>query len=345
MGYQKNGKKGKNQEGGVWDKNKDAGLISAHGGIITDSFVVIPEGISIRPLATLGEAFIVNDLKNDLDELETKKLRKITFDSNVYDEKRGHVYKTGDVIPDMTLRFRLIWENEKGMGSNEVRYAVTGVATERKIDTTIRESNKSQLNSGVKKDSMKSHDPIIDIEWNDRLSLGRVLKKIKNKKKEGDYWLLACRKGDIVRAEKECGLQPLRKKLKTSNIDIFTNLRDKINSLYDNPDQISSRVSQLKNNRKLLSEFIKIYATFCKLKISKDNDYTIDSTLLCEINEISFKKYVKVSTLNRFKSNILFEGWWKKFNLYRRSLLKKKKVKQPSKKKRKTEKAGFAFKL
>lgn len=335
----------KQQNGGVWDNTKDAGLISGHGSIITDQFVVIPPGISLRPLAKAGTSFNVNDLQDDLDELETKEMRMFAFDSDVYDEQRGHVYSEGHVIPNMVIHFQLIWEksSDTKIKDDEVLYAVTGVTTERKIDTSIKKSKLNLLNTTVKRESMKSHEPTIDIDWNARLTLGQVLRKIKEKKKEGNYWLLACREGEIVNAELECGSEMLKKRLKTSQMNIFSSIVDKIDYIDRKKGSIDIRIKQLRDNRNLIDEFIQIYIIYCKTKITADNDYTIDSTLLCEINEIVDKNFIKLQTLNRLKYNPLFQEWWKKFNTYRKTLTTNTTPKQSIKRKRSDQGFAFAF--
>lgn len=339
----------KDQIGGVWNPMKDAGMIAGHGEIWTDRFVVIPEGFRIRPLAPLGQVFNANELKEHLDELSTKDVRKMAFDSDVYDDSYGHVYSAGDVIPNMRIHFRLLWEKNKDnpkIPEGKYLYNVTGVVTERKIDVNFGMDDMRKVNTIIKTDAMASHDDSIKIEWGAKMSLGQIIREISEANKEGDYWLMACRKGDLVNAEQDCGDEKLKKTLRSSQTILFKSFADKVEHLNSSPEKYGTTLGILKDNKPLLEEFVRIYAVFVKSKISKENDYTIDSKLLCEVNEIAQKKYITLQTVKRTEENTLFLNWWTKFNAYRRKVANQQKRKAPSeptKQKRKSE--GFAFKF
>ena len=209
------------------------GAIISHGFLIKDQLVVIPEGIYLRPLSNLGvdlsDKVGIGPETRKL--LISAKNRKETWDSGTLEDfhkrSRSHFYNPGDIIHDMYLYFKSTWEyNIEGneidpseidpseienlpdgvpqKNISYVSYYSTGIITDGIImgDTktiSLYDKTKEQKIEEVAnifKESMACHDENIikkeDI-WNQIFTLGNILKMITNNRKQGCYYLLACR--------------------------------------------------------------------------------------------------------------------------------------------------------
>ena len=312
----------KTQKGG-WNPQKEAGMIIAHGKIINDSFVVVPEGIELRPLAHIGTNYNLAHLFQYMDNLNNPIDRFKEFDNEESNEYSGRIYKSGDVIPDMILHFKMIWRNSEDtphIREDSVGYFYSGILTNAVISyeyMKLMVGDLNELNTLIKKDSMSHNDNSIGIKWDDTLTLGNVLKKMVDAQVMGKFWLLACRPGDIIKAERACGKEKIRNTLKQSmNVDFFNEYTMKLQSINDFGVNIKTNNTILKNNHHVIEIFIKNLYRYVLFKLSKDNNFTIDTDLLCDINEIYDKGIITTSFINKTRDKLVFfKQFWKEYNI------------------------------
>ncbi len=290
--------------------------------------MVIPEGIRLKPLGKLGEKFNARELADDLDELEDSMIRKYAFESEGY-ERYAHVYTPGDVIPNMFLNFRMIWDIEDG----KMLYSNTGIATLANIQTKVEVGDNE---FETKNSSMRSHDRSFDIDWNDNLTLGQVLRMIVDNEKQGDYWVMACRGGDIVEKAQACGEEMIKVGLNISTTPIFKSIRDKIDDIeryYSNEKPFTSSYESIQNDPELIRLFIATFIIYARNE-TDGNNFTISTNLLCTINQIHSTKNISNIAVNWVaKKAPLFNEW---FNRVKRKLAAPKK---------KPKSKGFSFKF
>ena len=322
--YCRNLKKSSNkktyQKGG-WNPKKEAGLILAHGNIINDSFVVIPEGIELRPLAHIGNNYNLSHLFQYMDNLNNPIGRFNGFDSEESNEYSGRIYRSGDVIPDMTLHFKMIWRRSRETPSireNDIGYFYSGVLTNATISEEYMKmmiGHSSELDTTIMKDSMSHNDDSVGIEWDSTLTLGNVLKKIVDANVQGKFWLLACRPGDIVKAERACGKNMMRNRLKQSiDADFFNHYTLKLKTIKDDWENTKSNVDLLNNNKHLIQIFLNNLYNYIVFKSSKDNNFTINTDLLCDVNEIYDKRLLKSTLVNKTRDKLVFFiQFWKEY--------------------------------
>ena len=315
------------QEGGFWDSKKDAGIIAGHGRIVTGKFLVIPEGFNLRPLGTLGKKFDLGTMsQDDLELFETKEVRGYQFnlpsDLIVTKGSVGHVYKAGDVIPEMLISMQLTWENENTQTNwvkkGNIGYFPAGIITEKKIPTPeVKQMRADDPKSEkIKEASMKYSDDSIKVEWFKDYLLSDLLKMIKEAGKAGSYWILACRSGDIVFNEQECGEEYIRKQLRSSIIDVlgsFTEKLDKI-SKYSFEYDFSKNVTRiLRNNDTLKELFIDTFVNTIKYRLGENA--SIDTELLCKVNNMSFTKKIPLQLVESKKGDPAFKPFWDKVKI------------------------------
>ena len=334
----------KTQIGGDWNPKKDSGIIAGHGRIVTDKFIVIPKGFRLRPFGTLGSTFNLGRMtEEDLEFFKHKEDRNIQFDMNsdlvVTKTKIGHVYEEGDVIPEMFIEMQLTWTNENG----NVTYFPSGIITERTIfDSNLLKHSKSndpKQDINIKNESMKYSDSDINVEWFRGYLLSDLLKKIKDAGKTGSYWILACREGDLVIDEKECGSELMTKTLRTSTVNVLGSFTDKIETLTTDIDSFNfhQRVPKLiRESEELKDMFMKDYVNEIMYKMV--NDSTIDSDLLCDINNLIYNHEIPFEIYSNSRHSIFFKDFWKSYSILYKSSDKPKK-----RHKKNTSKDGFKF--
>ena len=315
----------KKQIGGEWNAKKDAGIIAGHGRIITDKFIVIPKGFRLRPFGTLGSTFNLSRMtEDDLEFFKGKTERNIQFDASsdlvVTNTTIGHVYEEGDVIPDMFIEMQLTWED----GNGNITYFPSGIITERTIfDSNLlkhTQSNDPKKDINIKNDSMKYSDSDINVEWFRGYLLSDLLKKIKNAGKTGAYWILACREGELVVDEKECGSELITKKLRSSSINVLGSFTDKIKTLATDiyKFNFNSRVPKLiRESDELKDMFITNYVDEIIYRLQ--NDLTIDSNLLCDVNNLIYNHEIPFELYANSRDSIFFKDFWKSYSIIYKS--------------------------
>jgi hypothetical protein len=163
-------------------KNDIAGAVLGHGLTIDDQLVVIPEGIELRPLSQLGcdlalgrGAPIFDDEQMAI--LSDADTRGMAWD--IGDEGMAHIYEPGDVIYDMSIKFRFTWdENEVG---KIPRYYSTGIVTAGRLFENIQvgdgEDTNRELTSKEQGSALLHHNKkIISNIWDRSMTLGEILR-------------------------------------------------------------------------------------------------------------------------------------------------------------------------
>ncbi|MBS0285959.1 MAG: hypothetical protein JSR17_01595 [Proteobacteria bacterium] len=324
--------KRRKQKGGGWDPKKDAGIIVGHGNIEADKFIIIPDGIQLRPFSRLGEQFNLKHLikakgtwNEFKDEFKDKNGRSNIFNYEDHDFNVGQVYKAGDIIPEMNISMQLLWPEEEGGESKHdidrgqiVYFPAAGVITERSIPEInvkiAKLNNRKQNIENIKNEIWGLSDPSIKLEWNRTYSLSTILKKIVDSGKQEPYWILACRSGDLVSEEIQCGKGIIRKSL-TSSIDEYANI-----------------FKGFGDNIKILEHFVVKFASPSMEIIKKEfidkfkdyifeQKYNIDTDLLCTVQNIIIKGIIERETVNFTRNTsktTFFKDFWIKYEPIRK---------------------------
>lgn len=138
------------------------GFISAHGKIIANTYIRIPQGFSLRPLANANVVAFNNDRRWEL--LRTRAGREVHFNSvNVLN---SHVYREGDLIAEMNLTFESLFQNSiaqvnPSSASDKmysIRYSIVGIIT-----TDIDEDAPTEFTYTTNGDDTKKYDESINI--------------------------------------------------------------------------------------------------------------------------------------------------------------------------------------
>jgi hypothetical protein len=178
------------------------GAISAHGVLIKDELVLIPDGIYLKPLSTLGKMVSTAEQLNKETRYELNDAAGRYYGWDTFASDESHCYNPGDLIHNMQLHFKVTWVIE---GINY--YYTTGIITHSKLMDNIQSVGKDV---DVKKSCLVSHDKDIILNkdmdkdlwdrdiWDKTYTLGEILKIIKNNNREGHYYLIACRGVDPI---------------------------------------------------------------------------------------------------------------------------------------------------
>jgi len=185
------------------------GMIVAHGSIIPDEYIIIPEGVniitithrgdvlSVDPRDDIGSAQIVVDHDSRLMLLQDK----LSDDTSTF-------YKSGNIIPNQILNFKMVFPD---MDGREKFWSYGGIwkwTNPSQIIASIPGSSINDVGFGKIADISKaggkelkdyvlsSNDQTIinnDDLWVNSYRLSDILRKIVNLEKQGTYLLFSCR--------------------------------------------------------------------------------------------------------------------------------------------------------
>jgi len=185
------------------------GMIVAHGSIIPDEYIIIPEGVniitithrgdvlSVDPGDDIGSAQIVVDHDSRLMLLQDK----LSDDTSTF-------YKSGNIIPNQILNFKMVFPD---MDGREKFWSYGGIwkwTNPSQIIASIPGSSINDVGFGKIADISKaggkelkdyvlsSNDQTIinnDDLWVNSYRLSDILRKIVNLEKQGTYLLFSCR--------------------------------------------------------------------------------------------------------------------------------------------------------
>lgn len=312
------------------------GGIFAHGSTISERFIMIPEGIHLRPLAPAGVDLIQNN-PHSMASQTIAMMSNVAQRRQLYNypehapEIQSHYYHPGDLIYDMQLYFfESLPSNFEINGTVNIVYHTKGIVTNGDILRSVRqyvihpqhpilqdESTYAYLwrvrpyyekehddyamsciPPYVKNESLTGHDETIiskEVIWGTKRTLGSVLKLLKERHKEGHYFIYACRGVDDIgklyanlqcigidqpgdptatqpgdppeRDTKMLPLPPLKRSISlTDEFKNFNMVIDTINTYYDTLHVKSGSIEQCKQLiPRIRIEYELSKEDFCKL--------------------------------------------------------------------------------
>ncbi|ARF09584.1 hypothetical protein Indivirus_1_207 [Indivirus ILV1] len=303
---------------GGWDPHTQVGIIMAHGRQRINKFIVIPEGMHIRTMSNSGGSPNTGEFIQNTD-LDTPTNRHKIWDKELTGVG-GRIHGPGEIIGDLTLEFRVTWDQNPGL-----IYANTGVYTEGQINVKIRDGS-GLSEEDLKKASMnKTHNDndIInpDVAWGKSETLGSIIKNIVKAKKKGRYILQACRAGNLINNVPEsCGKES-HDQLKRSVTSIYQNFHNKLKEIIASINDkgylgaITSDDTQMYTGNPLIKlqkkqYFVSEFTTYIKSRIGPLNDFTLDLEELCDFAELYDNKFISSKMINRY----INDGFFEKFN-------------------------------
>ena len=306
----------------------------------------------MRPLATLGTSFDLNRMfrGNEVWDEETREMfqtkdgRSWLFDQNALFDKYGHIYKPGDVIPNMFIKMSLTWEHGSKtpwVEENHMAHFPAGIITEQKVlNMFVQQTNTKHENTLIKEESLKYVDSQFNdiVQWHSVLTLSDILTNIVKKQKQGKYWVIACREGDIVDAEQKCGEANLTK-LSSSTDTVFGSFTDKMKDFKDHYIKYSVKHTLLTKHPALIETFLSDYYGFLSSIVYPTNEqrfpYLINSDLLCEVNNLYVSNNIPTALITKMQNNVHFKSYKR---LYKHILAAKEEKEKQEKEKREKEK-------
>lgn len=189
-------------------ENEIYGVIAAHGALVKDKIVVIPDGIRLLPLVNLGKNLMLRENDEIFGKIDTYDKRKRNFEI-IGKKGVSHIYNPGDAIYDMDLEFLLTFPiskivkiegkyHEPHVPENErTSYYSSGIITDGKMMPKIK--NKMDDNGDCiptwKSEAYEANDENIYKSKNigGTRKLSQVLARLVRQGKQGNYYIMSCR--------------------------------------------------------------------------------------------------------------------------------------------------------
>ena len=197
------------------------GMIAAHGNIIPDEYIIIPEGINIITITHRGDVLAV-DTRDEIGPAQIvvdSENRLMLLQEKLRDEDSAF-YKSGNIIPDQTLNFRTVFP---GRDNPETFWSYGGIwkwtNPSHKIPTIRgsgigpngygRIADISRASGNTLKDYVlsKNDETIVtnDDLWTGSFRFSDILRQIITTGKQGTYILYSCRsKRGVVTPSDTC---------------------------------------------------------------------------------------------------------------------------------------------
>jgi hypothetical protein len=274
------------------------GIIWGHGRILPEKLVVIPEGITLRPIAKYSKLMFSkgevtqdsddqrphlidnnpkvaedDDVIIDINTVKTKEDREKIF--NGANPTWGHVYSPGDIIFDQTVKF-------KGEMLNR-QYHPVGIITDADFGPDLYLTSEESIESND--ETIYKNEEI----YQKTILLSDILKRIVDTGKQGNYMIGTCRSIKDKKSNVELSCFMVDEWSQYEEI-ILTSAGEKDAFMLTRQESTDKRFPKFKNK---LDTWLQKYAIYFKKNISITNKNILRYIKDKFRSIVNFKEYLK----------------------------------------------------